>query len=679
MKKTLTVIMLALSTFIFSACGQQEIKEEHIIETTDEKVVYDVRNPEGYTVDEKGIVYTLTHKWEQQKNDRISNTGIVFSTYDLDGKLTEQYMLDSSLKIIEDLGIVRVIAVEEDTLYIVMDNVGVQELYVYNLTTKTDEKLYTFEDYSLIHSLIPIDGKVYFIGIDNNLLRKEYNGTDKAEHYCYEGEVFGCVNIKKKTMEACPIDFPISISAMPGSRNIMVYAYDDNEGYYFAEYDTDKEELKVLQYVDYGNNMFFNVIDEENNFIYIDLEQGLVCASPDLSKGTATVENKIVSGSRNNTVRYMGGQAFYLNDEQMLSRISLEGRIKWNPPIKALYSDNITTEPFGCGYSVITEKLESDEFALKVLAQDKDFDVYLLDSGRDVAANIKKNGIFYSLNEVEGVMEYLDACFPYVKEAALTEDGRVWMIPFYLDVDALVYDKNVFEEYGITPDALTTLDGFTEITDRLAKETDLRMDARYASLKYEVMDQYLSRYNTTDTELFREAAGILFNRFNKKEYGYRDSNLIRDWDRGLVDRFLYLETGSDEERLDYVMRVFGESEEHGAILYPVIEEGINNQATCVMISVNPKSENLENTLAYISEYAKYMLEKRNSFILKDFSTYDDTSFCRELYNCFADAEITLRIDSDIFRNDLENYLVGEITLEECIKESDRKLKVYLNE
>ena len=667
MQKAIVFILMLFYAFAISACSKKAT-EEKLFEVVNEQLVYDISGENAYTVDENGLLYTFDTENILNEEDEIIGINPVLSVYDLEGELTEQYILDKDLELSSPLGIIRNAAIRDGVLYIVMENQGLQELYSYDPINKKEEKLYTFKGYTKIENLIPVDGKVYFIGNDINEQGKEYKGTDKAENYSYDGEVFGYIDVNEKTKEVVSVDFPISISATLGD-SIMVYAYDDDEGYYFAEYNIKNGEYEILKYADYGNNLVFSIIDKENHFLYLNRQTGITCASTDINEGEAAVVSKYTG----NKVVYIGGQMFYTNVERKLSRMSLEGNIKWNQPIKAIYSEYIYRNPFGCGYAVMTETLEADVFALRVLAQDKDFDVCLLDSSKDVAANIKKNGIFYPLNEVEGVKEYLDACFPYIKEVALTDKGEVWMIPVYLEADVFVYNKKVFEEYGITTDMVAEFDGFTEITDRFAKETDLRMNVQYAGLKNALMDQYLSRYSSLDTPLFRNVAELLSNRCNKEQFGYLDNNLLSDIRRG-TDKFLY-----SQNLTSAIFSSLSDATGYGIIPMPSIGEGIKNQATCIMMSVNPNSGNLENTLNYISEYAKYMLEQRNSFLLSDISTYDDTIICRELYECYADAEITFRIDSEIVQNNLYNYLGGEITLEECIEESDRKLKVYLNE
>lgn len=673
--KKITVIMILLCVMAFSACNKESDSEKAVIEVQSEEAVYTVARTSLRNVDEKGTLHTIVNSFTRDEEDFLTDMDYVIASYDLEGNLIEEQTLSKALELAPDsIGddyMLKKLAVREGILYVVVSKEGILELYAYDIENKTEEKLYVFDGFVEIENIVPADGRVYFIGLDEDEYGKDYKGTDKAADFKYEGEVFGYIDIENRSKRVIKLDFPISFSTMPDG-NMMVYAYDDVEGYYFAKYDVETDAFETIGYADYGNNLFFMVFDNENHFLYRNLNLGITCASPNKDEGEAVVVEK---NGYAGEIYHVGGQLFFLDGgTNIIRRISLEGKIKWNLPIKAIYSEYISSKPFGCGYTVKTEALEEDAFALKILAQDRDYDVSVLDSNKNVAANIKKNGIFYPLNEVEGVMEYLDACFPYIKEAALTEEGQVWMLPVHVEVGVFVYDKKVFEKYGITTDMVADFDGFTRITDKFAEETDLRMDVRYATLKNALMDQYLSKYTNLDTQVFRDNVSFLSERCNKEKAGYIDSSLsaaaIRNW----VDEFLYI--GMLQSA---IMSSSNRMEDCGVFPMPLIEDGIKNQAQCIMMSVNPYSENLENVLNYISEYSKYMLEKKNSFILEDISTYEDSVLCKELYDCYADAEITFRIDEEIFRNNLYMYLEDEITLEEFITESNRKLEAYLNE
>lgn len=110
------------------------------------------------------------------------------------------------------------------------------------------------------------------------------------------------------------------------------------------------------------------------------------------------------------------------------------------------------SEPFGCGYEMERSVLEMDKFALKVMALDKDFDVCFVDSDDSFSYNLRENGVFYPLNEIEGVQEYLDACFPYVRDAATDRNGNIWMLPLTVDICGLLVSKEATDEILIKKD-----------------------------------------------------------------------------------------------------------------------------------------------------------------------------------------------------------------------------------
>ena len=204
---------------------------------------------------------------------------------------------------------------------------------------------------------------------------------------------------------------------------------------------------------------------------------------------------------------YKDGFFYSTECGQAIKRVPMDTILKENKTLQFLSSSWIDEwdVPSGCGYQMKKLVLDAEAFALKVLAQDTDFDLYLLSSRESTSYNLKENGAFYPLNEVEGVQEYLDACFPYVKETATNEEGDIWMLPVALEIPGLVYNKKFCAENGVD---------FTQMN--MAEFMDLTAEAREEDTDYVGMSslvfrevlfgQYMSKYDTFDTALFREFA-----------------------------------------------------------------------------------------------------------------------------------------------------------------------------
>ena len=171
--------------------------------------------------------------------------------------------------------------------------------------------------------------------------------------------------------------------------------------------------------------------------------------------------------------------------------------------------------PFGCGYDVITQMPDSDEMALKVLSQDMDFDICYLNSRNTIAENIRDKGSFYPLNEVAGIKEYLDECFPYLKEAAMDEKGNIWMIPVKIDAAVLTYNSKNTEKYGIDLKVKISMADFKAFIEQLSRDgkTDNFCFNSYTYIE-NYITEYLQRNCTFDTLEFRENAKFFKKRMN---------------------------------------------------------------------------------------------------------------------------------------------------------------------
>jgi len=102
-------------------------------------------------------------------------------------------------------------------------------------------------------------------------------------------------------------------------------------------------------------------------------------------------------------------------------------------------------------------------------------------------------------------------------------------------------------------------------------------------------------------------------------------------------------------------------------------------AVCTFLCVNPYSDRLSETLGFIENTVVAMSSERNSCMLSDPSTYENTVFAQDIYSIYQNGEICFQIPSEIYAEDFERYCASEIALDEFITEADRKLSAYLNE
>ena len=95
--------------------------------------------------------------------------------------------------------------------------------------------------------------------------------------------------------------------------------------------------------------------------------------------------------------------------------------------------------------------------------------------------------------------------------------------------------------------------------------------------------------------------------------------------------------------------------------------------------MNPSSDNLSATLEYITSLCGYLSSKTDDFMLDAPEMYSDSVYISELFEIYRDSEIFFRIPDELLLDSVKQYMQGELSMDELIAESERKLSAYLNE
>jgi hypothetical protein len=551
-------------------------------------------------------------------------------------------------------------------------------LYNYNIDTQSTQKLYEFINYSRIDKLEILNNKIYIIGIDNSKLNKEYKLVSENDSFKYSGEVLISYDLENNTVNELPIDFPITFSKTTDS-NIMIYSHDDEKGYYFAKYNIKDGSLSDKTYHDLGLLTDFSIYNQNYDFAYSNgtTKHVLQASSVSSERGISELMPDVAFGG--SEIICKGGYTFYLNFfSNKVERIKTSAFLKNNNEINILYTRFFKYEPFSCGYMVNRHKVEDETFAVSVLSQEKSYDLYLLDSREVFSENIKNKGAFYPLNKVDGVNEYLDECFPYIKNTATTAEGDIWMLPFSIDVPCLIYNEKICSENSFDLSNDINYETFLHKVVDLKDNSDLqnKLDISGYVISENFFYQYLKSHNNFDSSLFR----------NIIDYLYKNINHITDNDKWrfnfqILDR---LNKGKSDDFLftfiyDYYTQTAFPTNDLRASKMPLLTDNTKVIATGSYLCVNPKSKNLQETLEYISELCHYLLEHNQTMLFKDRNLYPDTPYYDDLYAIYSDAEINFTPPADVYDSDFTKYMSGDITLETLIKEANRKLDIYRNE
>lgn len=658
MKKGIILLCFILFVCTLVGCEQKEENKNSMLPAGQEDFYYEgTKETDQYIVTEEGILYSIQSV--QQGDNYVQQV----SVYDLEGNCVEQ-------KILEEASSVLALEEQDGILYAMF----YKTLCSIDTTTWEVKELYSFNNFSSIENMFLLGEYCYILGNLSNPPAKDYVVTDPNMIYEYHGEAIARVNVKaeEKVLEGMQIDFPILMSKR-SEDSMIIYCFDEEQGFIFLEFVPSVGTITQVGKKE-TTAPLSELIPCENGFLFFKnsvLHYGTLDGiEAELFAGFTFVVSKPI---------YEQGFLFIKNSEENIKRIYLADYLHENQTIKVLMPTDMNfnpDKPYGCGYLIKETEVSFEEYALKVLAQDTDFDLYILSSRDNYSYNLKKNGAFLPLNEVEGVQEYLDACFPYVKELATNEEGDIWMLPVALAIPGMVYNKEYCEEKSVD---FTQMDfaEFLQFTEKIEQTSPEETAISFFTAREELLGQYLETYDTFDTQTFREYAKLFREIYERAE---------EQWKLG------YIELTEDGEKPDfyYNYQVYrytllqyaeqlGNSKEIGVMGVPAIEGCAGNIGTITYLAVNPKSDNLEATLDYITTLTSYLMEQKNSLILADKSTYTDTPFMNDLYELYANGTIRFDMDSNVYLESFASYLEGQKELEEMIAEIERRRLIYIGE
>lgn len=664
-KLVFTVIVLYLCC-ILSGCDKTETKQAA---TAEQNTRFDYH-----------IENVIAFK-EKDGNIWVSTEGTsLISCYDENGKRINELDLGegehTSLNICgEDL---IAFTYTEHAPYITQYDMGTGELVTNELPT----------DITGAISMAVTEDEIYLI-----YWREDYDEeleSEETDDYVYMGE--HAVRIDRKTYQITDleIDHVIALNQISDDE-IVYYAHDDIDGYYFSVYDCKTHDFGEKVYNDALQYTFgFAVNTEDNTILSTDFAtRRLVMTTMEQSGSKAEFLDRIVVLTGND-IQYERGNCYVLNGlTKDIVRVDCKEALENNNEL-VFYRTMSMEEPYGCGYSIRTEMLGEEEFALSVMAGNTSYDMCMMDTGETKAAEIREKGAFYPLNDVPGVKEYLENCHDYIKDAATNENGEIWMLPIAVDIPFLLYNADTCEENGIQMDSVISYAELLEAADHLYENPTLR--DWYSLNGYQIQQDMIDQYNEEwvrkgekveyDTREFKTICELM------KEHSASDDESLHTWVLGESLYAADLECYFEQQifALKHYYEIAGYDELPYTMLRAKQLPGINDSqivhyGTCTCLSVNPNSGNLESTLQYISAYCRYMMGREDTYLLKDHKNvpYEGTQLSEDLYSIYENGGITFEFPEEIFWDTYYLYQNGEADFTEMAEELRRKVSMYLYE
>lgn len=615
--------------------------------------------------------YEYQYKSNRPACFAVANDGRVVIALRQDGKssceLIEYSMDGESRKLGEYNGLPENMTFMGNELYIhriKWNTKGESEgIQLFKVNTETGEnELYTDLDMPLTsgYGMSGNDNELYIIGETS-----ENSGT--GQNYTSSGQL-SVFRICDGAYEKLTIDSPTAVCAKKTGGAII--AAREGFGSYIIQYKDG--EFSDKQYVENLTGSINGLTDIDGEHVVFTAStnsfDSTLCASDinsmykaELLAGVSAVGGSIYSA---------GGYCFFTpgvditkdTGDYAVVRIKFSDYYKYNNPINYICSPDSGTTPFGCGYILNEMHPSNEEAALKIMSMDRDYDICYLSTGDDISYQIKKKGSFYPLNDIEGMEEYLDKCFPSIKEAFTDENGDIWALPIHAKT------RFVFSNNGETDYSQMTMTEFIDYIDGLSEEELEKVHIFNNDLIEDVLAEYIITHDKFDTPEFR-----IFAEKMKSSERLNPTKNLGVFAKGVNPEYLCSIRQSD-------MLIVLSGYDGGVFGIPRIGSEASLMQDVTFMSINPNSEHLQDAINYITEVVKYQSENEDTLIFREEAgKYSEIPVIKPLLKLCSDTKLYFTYPSELYLEDFNKYLAGEISLEQFITESDRKLKVYLNE
>ncbi|MCL2030591.1 MAG: hypothetical protein FWG93_03515 [Oscillospiraceae bacterium] len=732
--KRITLLLAAL--LLLTACGESTGRPEPPASTTDAPVVpvdpeeYDdyfvypaIMGSEGsitgFAADENGTVYIAYSVYHDSPG---VSAGEQITAYDMNGGVLARYEIPAEVFSVGQ------ICVGDGALYYTASAAGEDgksQRYIFRLDLQTQaitrldtpSNLFPWVSsnalpltsdvntlYAAIKKLAYLDGKLYILGIQEDYITNEYDDVlgfiedtgDVFYSFQYDGTVLAAYDIANDAVEIV-FGRLLHDFALTPYGTIILQAndpeYDRAEHYansrtYFAELFLDTMSIGEKIYRDIPSPAGFatdglGVMFSSMNALMLDSPNGVYYWSLGEDTGITNLgENKRRDILSSDAIAYANGYTFYHRNvntgrefEHTITRIRNSAYIDLTPPIQIIGANLYGGIPRQ-GHNIQFSALSHDEFALAVLSGGVAYDLAYVSSRQDFAYNLRKQGSFYPLNDVPGVMEFLEECHPFVREAATDTDGNVWMLPISVEAAGILYHVENSQKAGLDFANAETVDDIISLVRKGAAYNPEGRDYVFnpAILSRNVLIRYLRDNDTLETPEFRRLAPALKEFTRERIQWGRDMPFIILNEAGESipnDGFLF-----DNQSVQTSAHVIGRDD---LSIAPLTGTGAANPADAVFFCVNSDSRHLEKTLEYISHVCAYLSSQKDAGMLAAPAAYSDSAYARRRRELYAGSVIDFNLSDEVFADDFDRYLRDEISLDTLIREAGRKLAMYRGE
>lgn len=500
--------------------------------------------------------------------------------------------------------------------------------------------------------------------------------------------------------EQVPVEHP-QMFAHAGEDTYWINVLTETGTYGFQKYQADTGKLSELHDSNFTYEVTEMDYDKEAGLMYGRMHSlQYLCFDPENPKNVSRFTAQEIYESPS-CFQVAGGRLYTQDREkETVYHFDPTAFVTQNKPLKGYVTSEFAVTEWA-GYNIDLEVISWEELALKVLAEDRDYDFVIMTTDMPEATALRDAMAYLPIPEdkIEG---YLAECWPCVREG-ITHEGSIWMLPLEIYARGLVYSEKNLEKYGLSIENMKTMKDLCEAAKLLYAGGESGWYG-LRPLQTILLQEYLWKAQKEESMNFDTPEFCAIMEFIREEYtdnddssgNYRSSYInLNTWGMVYDDTsdLTYGEQQAAELRKQaakvYLEEVDGYSWDYekyaGAEGIRVCsvpgmfgtEEAVQVNGTFLVL--NPNSENKEELFDFVADMAETYIANPATCLSSKAERYPEDIVVQDVCELYRKGEMVFGLPEELFTS-YYLYVMGQIhDKEEVIKELNRVVNMYYGE
>lgn len=518
-------------------------------------------------------------------------------------------------------------------------------------------------------------------------------GESGRKYYVYQTDA--------GVLEPVPVDRLQNV-AYAGGDTYWLNVRDEDDSYYFQEYQADTGALSEKYASNFTYELTVMTYDKETGLLYGTLYSAqYLCFNPREPRNVSRFVAQPVYLTP--TSFQAAGNRLYILDKEkeIMYHFDPAAFVMENKTLKGYVTSEFSVTEWA-GYNIDLEVISWEELALKVLAEDRDYDFVIMTTDMAEAVSLRDAMAYLPIPE-ETIADYWAECWPCVKQGA-THNGDIWMLPLEVYARGLVYNEQNLAEYDLSMENIDTMPDLCEAVKLLHANGESGW-YELQPMQEPLLQEYLWKQQKEDTMNFDTPEFRAIMEFIREEYSgndytdayYRNSFInLNSWEGETEEEWKLPAVEREAARLKRnAARIYLNETRAGSTWelerYAGAEgirvrsvPGMFGTEETVQISaqfliLNPNSENKEELMEFVADMAETYIADPSKFLSSNAERYGQDIVLHDICELYRNGEMVFCLPRELFRN-YYLYVTGtELDPDEVVQELNRVVNMYYGE